>query len=71
MRIRIISQEVRTSATIIAVLPAFVMLGLFVLNHDYVALLFRHPLGQAVLIGAALWMAFGAWMMKRLTVIDV
>lgn len=71
LRIRTVSQEVRTSATIIAVLPAFVMLGLFVLNHDYVSLLFRHPLGQAVLIGAVLWMAFGAWIMKRMTVIDV
>ena len=70
-RIRTVSQEARTSALIIAVLPLLVMLGLFLLNPDYIAQLFIHPLGQAVLVGSALWMGCGAWIMKRMTVIDV
>lgn len=70
-RIRTVSQEARTSALIIGVLPLFVMLGLFLLNPDYIMPLFVHPLGQAVLAGSALWMGCGVWIMKRMTVIDV
>lgn len=70
-RIRTVSQEARTSAVIIGVLPVFVALGLFLLSPEYISLLFADPMGQAVLIGAGAWMLCGIWIMRRMTVIDV
>lgn len=70
-RIRTVSHEARTSAIIIAVLPVLVTLGLFLFSPDYIALLFSNSLGRTVLVAAALWMLCGAWIMKRMTVIDV
>lgn len=70
-RIRVVSQEARTSAKIIAALPVFVAGGLFLLNPAYISVLFTQTLGIVVLCVSLFWMGLGGFIMRRMTEINV
>ena len=65
-KIRAMSQEAKSSAAIIGSLPFFVAGILYVMNRDYLMLLFQERTGILVLIGAAVWMLLGISVMRKM-----
>jgi tight adherence protein B len=65
-KIKAMSSEARASAGIIGSLPPLVMLFVYMTTPEYIALLFTERLGNALLIGSALWMASGCYIMKKM-----
>lgn len=70
-KVRIVSQEARSSALIIGILPFLVAFVLFLLNPAYISLMFTTTLGQVVVVLCLVWMGLGALIMKRMVEIDV
>jgi tight adherence protein B len=70
-KVRALSSEARASATIIAVLPMFVGALIFLVNSKYISLLFSDPIGHMMLGGAALIMALGTFVMKRMVSFEI
>jgi tight adherence protein B len=70
-KVRVLSQEARTSAIIIGALPFVIAFLLFMLNPSYVSVLFTTPMGQVVVAISLMWMGVGALIMKRMVEIDV
>lgn len=69
-KIQSLSSEAKASAGIVGSLPVFVSGVLFLVNPDYMRLLFVDPLGQVMLIGGAVWMAIGVFIMARMIDFD-
>lgn len=65
-KIKALSSEAIASAGIIASLPPAVMILVMLSNPSYMMLMFTDIRGQVMLIGAALWMATGVFVMKRM-----
>lgn len=59
-----LSAEAKASAGIIGSLPVLVALGLYLVNREYIMLLFTH--GQHLLWGSAIWMSMGIFVMKQM-----
>lgn len=69
-KIRAMAQESIASAMIIGSLPIAVMLLLYFMNPDYIALLWQRPLGQLMLFGAFVWMGIGTLVMRKMISFD-
>jgi len=65
-KIKALSSEAMASAGIIGSLPPVVMGLVFLTTPAYMMLLFTDPRGQVMLLGAAIWMASGIFVMKRM-----
>ena len=65
-KIKAMSSEAIASAGIIASLPPVVMILVMISSPAYMMLLFTDMRGQVMLLGAALWMSCGIFMMKRM-----
>jgi len=65
-KIKALSSEAMASAGIIGSLPPVVMALVFITTPAYIMLLFTDPRGQVMLLGAALWMAAGVFVMKKM-----
>ncbi len=65
-KIKAMSGEAVASAFIIGSLPPGVMGLIFVSSPKYMMPLFTDPRGHLMLIGAAMWMATGVFVMKRM-----
>ena len=65
-KIKALSSEAMASAGIIGSLPPVVMGLVFLTTPAYILLLFTDPRGQVMLLGAALWMSCGIFMMKKM-----
>ncbi len=65
-KIKAMSSEAKASAGIIGSLPPLVMFFVYFTTPDYIMLLFTDPLGNALLIGAGLWMSSGIFIMKKM-----
>ncbi|MFZ4166363.1 type II secretion system F family protein [Brevundimonas sp. NPDC058933] len=65
-KIKAMSSEAIASAGIIGSLPPVVMMLVMVASPAYMMLLFTDMRGQVMLLGAALWMSCGVFMMKRM-----
>jgi tight adherence protein B len=65
-KIKALSSEAMASAGIIGALPPVVMGLVFVTTPAYMMLLFTDPRGQVMLLGAALWMSAGVFVMKKM-----
>jgi tight adherence protein B len=65
-KIQAMSMEAKASAWIIGALPPLVMTITYFTNPKYITLLFTDPLGNVILGGAALWMAIGIVVMRRM-----
>lgn len=65
-KIKALSSEAMASAGIIGSLPPVVMTLVFVTTPAYMMVLFTDPRGQIMLLGAAIWMSAGVFVMKRM-----
>jgi tight adherence protein B len=65
-KIKAMSSEAIASAGIIGSLPPVVMTLVMISSPAYMMLLFTDMRGQAMLLGAGLWMGCGIFMMKRM-----
>ena len=65
-KITALSSEAMASAGIIGSLPPVVMGLVFLTTPAYILLLFTDPRGQVMLLGAAIWMSFGVFVMKKM-----
>lgn len=59
-----LSAEARMSAIIIGLLPIIVGFLVFFMKPEYIGLLFTTPLGNTMVIGAAIWMLCGILIMR-------
>lgn len=69
-KIQAMSMEAKASAAIIGSLPPIVMLLVYLSTPDYISLLWTHPTGQLMLVGCAVWMSIGIFVMKRMINFD-
>jgi tight adherence protein B len=69
-KIQAMSMEAKASAGIIGSLPPIVMLLVYLSTPDYISLLWTHPTGQLMLLGCAIWMSLGIFVMKRMINFD-
>lgn len=65
-KIKAMSSEAIASAGIIGSLPPAVMLMVMISSPGYMSLLFTDVRGNFMLLGAAVWMALGIFVMKRM-----
>ena len=69
-KIQAMSMEAKASAGIIGSLPPIVMLLVYLSTPDYISLLWTHPTGQLMLVGCAVWMSAGIFVMKKMINFD-
>jgi tight adherence protein B len=69
-KIQAMSMEAKASAAIIGALPPIVMLLVYLSSPDYISLLWTHPTGQLMLVGSAMWMSMGVFVMKKMINFD-
>jgi tight adherence protein B len=69
-KIQAMSMEAKASAGIIGSLPPIVMLLVYLSTPEYISLLWTHPTGQLMLVGCAVWMSVGIFVMKRMINFD-
>jgi tight adherence protein B len=69
-KIKAVSQEAKVSAMIVGALPFVVMMGLMVVNPDYLTPLFTEELGHIMLAGSGLWMLTGVLVMRKMINFD-
>ncbi len=65
-KVQALSAEAKASAMIIGSLPFLIGGGMYLINKDYMMILFDRPIGQAWLIGSALWMSVGIFVMRAM-----
>jgi tight adherence protein B len=70
-QVRVLSAEGRISIAILAALPFGLFLYLALVNPEYVAPLFKDPMGQIMLLAGGTLMGLGILVMKRIVRIDV
>jgi tight adherence protein B len=69
-KIQAMSMEAKASAAIIGSLPPIVMLLVYLSTPAYISLLWTHPTGQLMLVGCAIWMSAGIFVMKKMINFD-
>ncbi len=71
LKIKAMISEGKASAYIIGSLP-FLMCGLLsVMNYEYMSVMFTDPRGQIGLIGAAIWMGIGVFILSKMINFEV
>ncbi len=66
LKIRAMISEGKASAYIIGSLP-FIMCGLLsAMNYEYMSVMFTDPRGQIALVGAAIWMGIGVFILAKM-----
>ena len=70
-KIKAMSSEARMTASIIGALPFLVALVIYVMNTDYIMLLWTDPMGNVILYGGLLWMGIGVFIMKQMISFDI
>lgn len=65
-KIRALSSEAKSGAMIIGSLPPGVMALVYVTTPSYMAPMFQTEIGKALLIGCAVWMSIGVFVMKSM-----
>jgi tight adherence protein B len=65
-KIRSMSQEAKTSATIIGSLPFLIIGALLVISPKYLTPFFETEIGNWILIGCGLWMLVGILVMRKM-----
>lgn len=69
-KIKAMSAEAKASAGIIGSLPFAVCLLVYITTPDYILLLFTHPTGNMILLGAGVWMSIGIMVMRNMINFD-
>lgn len=70
-QIKALSAEGRISGIILTALPIVLAFYMFLVNREYLSVLFTDPRGNMMLLGGAISMTFGIIWMKNLIEIDV
>ena len=70
-QIRVLTSEGRLSAWLLALMPFGIALYMFVVNKDYIMLLFTTKIGLIMLGGAAIALVVGILWMRKIVDIDV
>mgnify|MGYP000991725151 CR=1 FL=1 len=70
-KIRSMSQEAKSSAFIIGLLPFLIIAALMYLNTNYVMILFTTPIGHMILAGCGIWMLTGIIVMRQMINFDI
>ncbi|MFW5837330.1 MAG: type II secretion system F family protein [Desulfovibrionaceae bacterium] len=70
-KIKVLSGEVRMSATVLVILPFVTAALMLVINPDDMLRFWSHPIGRKVVWSALAWMGVGAYIMKRMIAIKV
>lgn len=65
-RIKAMSSEAKSTAWIIGSLPVAVMALLYAVSPDYISILFSERVGNFLLLGCALWMGLGSFIMRQM-----
>lgn len=65
-KVAALSSEALASALIIGCLPLVVGGGLYIINREYIEVLFIDPFGRLLLSGAVFWMLIGAFIMRQM-----
>jgi tight adherence protein B len=61
-----LSAEAKASAMIIGALPFLVGGGMYLINKDFIMVLFTTPVGKAWMIGSVCWMLLGCLVMRQM-----
>jgi tight adherence protein B len=69
-KIRAMSQEAKASAGIIGALPIAVMILVYITSPQYISMLWTESLGRMMLLGSAVWMSMGIFVMRRMINFD-
>jgi len=69
-KIKAMSMEAKASAVIIGALPIVVMVLVYLTSPDYIMKLFTEPVGNAILVASAFWMAIGVFVMRKMINFD-
>lgn len=70
-KVRTLTGEARISAVILCLLPFFIATVIYVLNREYLEILFREPVGQIMAGVSAVMMILGMLAMRRMVNIEV
>ena len=70
-QIRVLTSEGRLSAWLLALMPFAIALYMYVVNKDYIMLLFTTKTGLIMLSGAAIALVVGILWMRKIVDIDV
>ena len=70
-KVRVLSAEGRISAVLLSSLPFGIAGVLFLINPDYMSLLWTHPLGQTMAWSAIGSMTVGIMFMRRMVKIKI
>lgn len=65
-KVRALSSEAKSSASIIGSLPFLIFMALYFVNNDYVMMLFREDLGNMMVMGGLIWMTMGVLVMRQM-----
>ena len=64
------SAEAKASAAIIGALPPLVILAMFFTSPDYILILWYDKVGNIMLMGCAIWMLIGVFVMRKMINFD-
>mgnify|MGYP000754852690 CR=1 FL=1 len=70
-QVRVLSAEGRMSAMILTALPFVVAAALYVINPEYMSLLYKEELGRAMALGAVVSMTLGIVVIRRMIKITI
>lgn len=65
-KVQAMSAEAKASGGIIGSLPFLVGGIVYLTSPDYIMVLFDHPTGNLILLGAGIWMSMGIFVMKKM-----
>jgi tight adherence protein B len=69
--VRSLTAEGRMSAIVISILPPALGMVMWVMNREYISLLFTDPVGKMLAIAATVLAVFGFWWMRKTVQIDI
>jgi len=69
-KVKAVSQEAKSSAAIIGALPPSIMGLVYLVNPEYISLLWTTQVGQFMLLGSAIWMGMGVLVMRKMINFD-
>jgi len=70
-RVQTLAAEGKLSMWILIALPFLIVSALFIINPNYISMLFREPVGRIMCAGALLMMVIGFFVMRRMVNIKV
>ncbi|MCD2178965.1 type II secretion system F family protein [Rhizobium sp. C1] len=70
-KVQALSMEAKASAAIIGALPFIVATLVSITSPDYIKPLFSDPRGHLILLGSAIWMSIGVFVMRKMINFDI